>query len=409
MRLRFTLFTLLLFFISAADAQKLTGIWRGYFSSSKNHYSDGYRVENYKYEIQIEQQSNNAVRGVTYSYKTTVFYGKAELSGIYGPSARSLLIKETKLVDLKVGDNSEPCLMTCYLDYSKIGKLEILEGTFISLNIKDKTDCGNGKVYLERVPASDFKKEDFLVKKNTVNHTQNKGKPVAKPSPASKLPAVVLPGRKGSSTSGTTAPKISKPPQLSGQKRAGSIPEPSVAKKQSEKKSGGKINPVGKDLKTPATAKAADRIPEPLVHSKKQEEGQTQQTEISSRKIPIPRVLLERENNLVRTITTSEEDIQIELYDNGTIDNDTISVYHNNQLVISSGRLSYTPITVRIKCSKTDNRHELTVVAENLGDISPNTALMVIKAGSQRERYEIFLTSTEQRNAKVIINFVPKE
>ncbi len=376
MRLNFTLFTLLLFFISTANAQKLTGIWRGYFSSSKNHYSEGYRVENYKYEIQIEQQSNNAVRGVTYSYKTTVFYGKAELSGIYGPSARSLLIKETKLVDLKVGDNSEPCLMTCYLDYSKIGKLEVLEGTFISLNIKDKTDCGSGKVYLERVPASDFKKENFLVKKNTINHTQKKGKPVAKPSPASKLPAVVLPGRKKSSISGTTAPKISKPlskpPQLSGQKRAASIPEP-------------------------------------LVYSKRQEEGQTQQTEISSRKIPIPRVLLERENNLVRTITTSEENIQIELYDNGTIDNDTISVYHNNQLVISSGRLSYTPITVRIKCSKTDNRHELTVVAENLGDISPNTALMVIKAGNQRERYEIFLTSTEQRNAKVTINFVPKE
>jgi hypothetical protein len=76
-------------------------------------------------------------------------------------------------------------------------------------------------------------------------------------------------------------------------------------------------------------------------------------------------------------------------------------------MVIGNGRLSTTPITVKIKCSKTDPRHELIVVAENLGDIAPNTALMVIKAG--KERYEVFLASDEQRNAKVIINYVPKQ
>ena len=123
----------------------------------------------------------------------------------------------------------------------------------------------------------------------------------------------------------------------------------------------------------------------------------------------MPKVLVERENNLVKTIITSEEYIQVELYDNGTIDNDTISVYHNNQLVVSNSRLSYTPIILKIKCSKTDNRHELIVVAENLGDIPPNTALMVIKAGTGKERYEIFLASNEQRNAKVIIEYKPKE
>ncbi len=124
-------------------------------------------------------------------------------------------------------------------------------------------------------------------------------------------------------------------------------------------------------------------------------------------KLAIPRVLLERENKLVKTITTSEDNIQIALYDNGTIDNDTISVYHNNQLVISNGRLSNTPIQINIHCTKTDNRHEFVMVAENLGEIPPNTALMVITAG--RERYEVFLSSDESRNAKVIINYVPKE
>ena len=121
--------------------------------------------------------------------------------------------------------------------------------------------------------------------------------------------------------------------------------------------------------------------------------------------MPLPKVLLERENNLVATVVVDQEDIQIDFFDNGTIDNDTISVYHNNKLVVSNARLTYSPIRVNIKCSKEDSRHEIIVVAENLGDIPPNTALMVITANGGRFRKEIFLASTEERNAKVIIEY----
>ncbi len=130
----------------------------------------------YKYEIQIDQQANNGVKGVTYSYKSTVFYGKAELQGIFTAQSKSLILRETKLVDLKVAGQSEPCLMTCYLDYSKIGKLEFLQGTFISSNAKDKGDCGSGKVYLEKVTNSDFKKEDFLLKKKEIDTAREKAR-----------------------------------------------------------------------------------------------------------------------------------------------------------------------------------------------------------------------------------------
>lgn len=109
----------------------------------------------------------------------------------------------------------------------------------------------------------------------------------------------------------------------------------------------------------------------------------------------------------MRTITTSQPDIKIDFWDNSVIDNDTITVYHNNEMVVKSGRLSDKPITVRIKCSKDDDHHEIVVVADNLGDIPPNTALMVVTAG--RERYEVFLASNEKTNAKVVINYVPKE
>src|SRR6478735_8856817 len=181
MRLNFTLFTLLLLSYTA-DAQKLTGIWRGYFSSSSGLSREGAREETYKYEIQVDQQSNNGLIGVTYSYKSTLFYGKAELTGIFTATSKSLILKETKMLELKTAEG-EACLMTCYLDYSKIGKMEVLEGNFFSVNSKTKTDCGSGKVYLERVATSDFKKEDFLTGKKPTDTVKEKAKAPATNTP----------------------------------------------------------------------------------------------------------------------------------------------------------------------------------------------------------------------------------
>ena len=39
------------------------------------------------------------------------------------------------------------------------------------------------------------------------------------------------------------------------------------------------------------------------------------------------------------------------------------------------------------------------MVAENLGRIPPNTSLMIVEAGEQR--FEVRITSTEQKNAVV--------
>lgn len=410
MRWMFT-FLFFLLFSYTAGAQKITGIWRGYFSSSAGTYREGVREEMYKYEIQIEQQSNNALKGVTYSYKSTVFYGKAEIQGIVTLPSKSIIIKEIKLLDLKIGDKSEPCLMTCYLDYARMGKLEVLEGTFISVNIKDKGDCGSGKLYLERVAASDFKKEDFLLKKKPTDTPKTKPAETTLTPLASKpsiiRPDVTQPSHKDNAITKT----LPLPPSTSTQRKksqAAVVPKRTAPsnKQQINKPNIARNNLPKKDNSPKIVTKPAERISEPSVNLKKEEPILLPQTE--TRKISLPKVLVERENKLVRTITTSEENIQIDLYDNGTIDNDTISVYHNNHLVIAGGRLSYTPITVKIKCTKADSRHEFVVVADNLGDIPPNTALMVITAG-KTERYEIFLASNEQRNAKVVINYVPKE
>lgn len=347
--------------------------------------------------------------GVTYSYKTTVFFGKAALQGIYSPTAKSLIIKETKMLDLKTADQSEPCLMTCYLDYSRIGKLETLSGTFISVNAKDKGDCGSGKVYLEKVPVSDFKKEDFLSQKpvspsRPPANLQNQAHPETSNAktvvPGKSIPKTTTPEKKPATQPNTNTASQHKPAASTPK----NSPEKSITghEKQATKPQTVTVQtaPHASPDKSRQEGIATARGTSPTNADKTAELKAAHQ-------LPIPRVLLERTNNLVKTINISEPEIEIDLYDNGTIDNDSISVYHNNELVVSHARLTYTPIVVKIKCTREDDRHEITIVAENLGDIPPNSALMVVKAG--RERHEVSLDSNEQMNAKVVIQYVPKK
>ena len=117
---------------------------------------------------------------------------------------------------------------------------------------------------------------------------------------------------------------------------------------------------------------------------------------------PPPKALTARENALVQQVEIESGNIAINLYDNAEIDGDTVSIYHNNVLLVSRARLSQKPITLSIPIDSTRPHHELVMVAENLGSIPPNTSLMVVTAGTRR--YEIFISSSEQKNAKVVFN-----
>ncbi len=117
--------------------------------------------------------------------------------------------------------------------------------------------------------------------------------------------------------------------------------------------------------------------------------------------IQLPAPILKRENTLAKQIETETAEMVIDLYDNGEIDGDTVTVYHNNQLVVSHAGISAKAITFKIKVDEQHPYHELLMVADNLGSIPPNTSLMVITA--DKKRYEIFISSSEQKNAKVVI------
>jgi hypothetical protein len=118
--------------------------------------------------------------------------------------------------------------------------------------------------------------------------------------------------------------------------------------------------------------------------------------------VPTPLILKTRENELFKKIDTEAGEIKINLYDNGEIDGDTVSIYHNNRLIRSRVRLTQEAIPITIAIDDSQPHHELVMVAENLGSIPPNTSVMVIN--TPRNRYEVFISSNTQKNAKVVFD-----
>ena len=107
----------------------------------------------------------------------------------------------------------------------------------------------------------------------------------------------------------------------------------------------------------------------------------------------------------MRTIITNTPEIKVLLYDNGEIDGDTITVYHNNEVIAFKKGLSQNPITLTVKADAVNYSHEFVMTADNLGSIPPNTALMVIYTGGKR--YELFLSADNNKNAKVVVDYQP--
>ncbi|HEU4469665.1 MAG TPA: hypothetical protein VFR58_01160 [Flavisolibacter sp.] len=91
--------------------------------------------------------------------------------------------------------------------------------------------------------------------------------------------------------------------------------------------------------------------------------------------------------------------IRLDFYDNAQVDGDSITVLVNKNIVVSHQRLSTKPITTYITIDLHNTFQEVEMVAENLGSIPPNTAMLVITAGEKK--YQLFLTSTESKSAMV--------
>ena len=145
------------------QAQDLTGVWQGHFVADDESRQSSNGNDRYKFEVQIAQRGKT-LEAVTYSYLSTVFYGKAAASGTINVHTGKVLIQEGKLLELR-NSFGGVCMMTCFFQYFKYGGEEFLEGKYISMALRDSSNCGRGKVLLRRKTFSDFPEEPFLVER----------------------------------------------------------------------------------------------------------------------------------------------------------------------------------------------------------------------------------------------------
>ncbi|MBL7700615.1 MAG: N-acetylmuramoyl-L-alanine amidase [Ferruginibacter sp.] len=100
----------------------------------------------------------------------------------------------------------------------------------------------------------------------------------------------------------------------------------------------------------------------------------------------------------IKTINVKNKKISVDLYDDGDVDNDIVSVYFNGASLVSKKPLSTNPVSLTLNIEPGKN-NELILFAENLGNIPPNTALMIINDGSSR--HEVRLSADLKNNAEV--------
>ncbi|MEO6490488.1 MAG: hypothetical protein ABIO04_11145, partial [Ferruginibacter sp.] len=116
--------------------------------------------------------------------------------------------------------------------------------------------------------------------------------------------------------------------------------------------------------------------------------------------------LAKREIETIQTVLFKSDSLMLTLYDNGTVDGDTVSIILDGKMILSKQGLSTNPVnkTIYVPQGSGDSM-QLVMYAENLGSLPPNTGLLIIKDGN--DRYEIRFAGDLEKNAAIILRRRP--
>ena len=416
---------------SPLHAQDLSGKWKGYFIPNNDPES---RI--YIYEVDIIENENHDLNVVTYTNLSGNFSAKAIATGFYSVNTKLVSINETKFEDINIVGDMQACLMMNFLNFTNNRGRGILQGTYISNNEKGTRDCGGGKVYLEKEGL--IKKIANSVVKTVAKNANTKNAKTPIPSTSanktttavvSKIPSTIVKSKESSSNiiskpvansvannAGNTIPKTNTSTQLKSPAPT-SINSPVTVKKDEATITS--LTPLNNNtvLANTPVSKVADPVVINISTATKDSDSRKPNNDAKSESLTgnnnpgnnndetLPWVLLGRENKLIKRLTTSSKKITLDLYDNGTIDNDTIIIYDNNKVIANLKRLSYKAIHVELEF--TTGQHDIIIVAHNMGSIPPNTALVVLNDANNRQ--EFFITTTNKVNAKFEFVYKPSD
>lgn len=110
-----------------------------------------------------------------------------------------------------------------------------------------------------------------------------------------------------------------------------------------------------------------------------------------------------RNNQIFSHLRLKTNKVTLLIMDYGTIDNDTVTIFYNDKIIANSIRLTNKAAEFELELED-HLRNELVFVANNLGDVPPNTARITLIADKKRYNYRLF--SDEQTNAVVLLENV---
>ncbi len=366
--------TLLFFsciFFNQLSAQNLTGRWQGSFIANGDAL-----INNYTYELVIKENASHQITAQTITRKGDQFYASAFARGSHSLRTQLVQIDETSFDQIKIANVLEACLMSNFLTYKNMDGHEILEGSYMSTSVNGEKNCGSGKVFLEKVPS-------LLSIKNTKIENKKTDSP--------KIKLVTTQNTQPKTTA--VKPFLAKPSAPTTTKNAPNSNSKLIASTE---------NTNSTTTVNPTTETATDEV---TIENEAISTNTITQNTIRNQPINLPWVLVGRENKLVKKIITNSKKISLDLFDNGTIDNDTIIVFDNKKLLVNKKRLSYKAIHLEFDFTENLREHEVIIVAHNMGTVPPNTALLLFKDGKVRQEY--FITSTNKINAKILIVYEP--
>ena len=343
-------------------AQNFQGQWKGSFID-KSTAPGSWGGDKCDYVLDLEVNGKN-VTGFSYTYFSTggnKYYTICRLEGIADKRKKYVEVTEVSRTKTNIPVNISNSFQVHKLTWRKEGQNEILEGTWLPAAGQQSNNSGFGVTVLTKRQLSEISP---LAKK--IN---------SKKDPASSPEKIINSNIKPTTVSARAVVKS---------KIKNSTKPAIVSRAKTE---------VSKAISKPVIKNSPD--------NKKEEDKLTPTTSdkiLAPEEKIIPTGFEKRSNSLLRTVIIESATVKIELYDNGEVDGDSISLFYNNKVLLAHKRLSETPILLEIPVSN-DEENELVMYADNLGTLPPNTALMIVRDG--KKRYEVRITSDLKKSGTI--------
>jgi hypothetical protein len=359
-----------LFTTTACAAQNFKGQWKGTFiDNSVSATSWGGNTCDYVIDLDV---SGNKVDGYSYTYFSDggqKYYTICRLSGFTDKKRKYIEVRETERTKTNVPVQITNSFQIHKLTWSKQGDNEVLSGPWVPAPGQDRSNTGFGTTLLSKRQL----KEIAPMAKINGAKTGSPERPFtgARSTPVAKTPKPTVKNSIAAAPKKTTKPAtkpIIKPATTA-----------TVIKSSTKPAMLTKRDSVALDLPVAAATPPKDIT-------------------------PILTNFEKRNNAILETVTVESATVKVELYDNGEVDGDSISVFYNGKVLLAHKRLSEKPITLEIPIDFS-GVNELVMYAYNLGTIPPNTALMIVRDGSKR--YEVRITSDLKKSGT--IRFIHKQ